>query len=150
MIARNSRDRLSQALRQYVSGVITNDDLDEIEVDERDPGVVAVKDQAWFLYDDRWQHRARGHHYLARPARDEIGCWILFLHSDLEYPWPDYHFIPAIDWPMSVLTLGWWSRRKKRQLQQYNAAGDIAVWPFATRADYEYALAHPKLFAKGG
>ena len=43
MIDRKGRDRLALALRRYVVGRITNDDLEETEIDQRDRGAVAVK-----------------------------------------------------------------------------------------------------------
>jgi hypothetical protein len=147
MIDRPSRDRLATALRQYVSGRITNDDLDDIEVDWRDRGAVAVKERAWCLYDDNYQHRAVGKHFLVRPARDEIGRWILFLHSDHEYTWPQFSFFQIVNWPLNLLTLGWWERRKQVRFDEFKAAGDFSVWPFVTRQDYDSALSHPKYLA---
>lgn len=43
MIHRESRDRVALALRRYAVGRIANDDLDDMEVDWRDRGAVAVK-----------------------------------------------------------------------------------------------------------
>ena len=147
MIDRTSRDRLATALRLYVSGRITNDDLDDIDVDWRDRGAVAIKERAWCLYDDNYQHRAVGKHYLARPARDEIGRWILFLHSDHEYTWPQFSFFQIVNWPLNFLTLGWWGRRKQERFDEFMAAGDFSVWPFVTRQDYDSALRNPKYLA---
>jgi hypothetical protein len=144
VIDRASRDRLATALRQYVSGRVTNDDLDDIEVDERDRGAVAVKERAWCLYDDTYQHKAVGDHYLPRPARDEIGRWILFLHSDLEYMWPHFSFMQIVNWPMDLLTFGWWQKRKNRRFDEFTKAGDFTVWPFVVRKDYDTALGHPR------
>jgi hypothetical protein len=56
VIHRDSRDRLAEALRRYVCGDISNDELDEVEVDWRDRGAVAVKEMAWRLYDDTREH----------------------------------------------------------------------------------------------
>ena len=56
MIHRESRDRLAEALRQYVSGRITNDDLDSVDVDWRDRGAIAIQCMAWQLYDDMRTH----------------------------------------------------------------------------------------------
>jgi hypothetical protein len=92
MVHRASRNKLAEALRQYVSGRITNDDLDDIQVDWRDNGAVAIKERSWLLYDDTYNHRATGKHALTGPARTEIARWILFLHSDREYTWPQYSF----------------------------------------------------------
>ena len=148
MIDRTSRNGLAAALRHYVSGVITNDDLDEVDVDWRDRGAAVIKDRSWCLYDDTHQHRATGRHYLSKPARDEIGRWILFLHSDLEYTWPEFNFIRTVFWPMNLLTFGWWERRKQKRFEEFTMAGEFSVWPFVSRADYEQALAKPKYLAE--
>jgi hypothetical protein len=144
MIDRAYRDNLATALQQYVSGRITNDDLDEIGVDWRDRGAVAVKERAWSLYDDTYQHRAVGRHPLPRSARDEIDRWILFLHSDLEYVWPQFSFFQIVNWPLSLLTFGWWEMRKQRKFHEFMAAGDFSVWPFVAKEDYDMALRNPR------
>lgn len=144
MIDQPSRDKLAAALRHYVSGCITNDDLDDLEVDWRDSGAVAVKERAWGLYTDTYQHRAVGEHYLSKPARDEIARWILFLHSGLEYTWPRFAFDQIINWPMNLLSFGWWERHKQKVFEEFMAAGDFSVWPFVKGNDYETALEHPR------
>jgi hypothetical protein len=52
MICRQSRDQLAIALRRYVAGRISNDDLDGIVVDWSDRGAFAVKQADWALYSD--------------------------------------------------------------------------------------------------
>jgi hypothetical protein len=148
MIDRASRIRLAEVLRHYVSGRISNYDLDEVEVDWRDRGASAIQGRAWSLYDDTYQHRATDCHYLSKPAREEISRWILFLHSNLEYTWPEYDFRQVVNWPMNALTFGWWEREKQKRFEQFTHAGDYSVWPFVSHADYEQALANPKYFAK--
>src|SRR5262245_56478952 len=147
MIDRASRNRLATALRRYVSGRITNDDLDCIAVDWRDRGAVAVSQRAWALYDDNYQHRATGKHYLGKSARDEVSRWIIYLHSDVEYTWPEFSFIQIVNPFMNILTFGWSEARKERRFQEFQAAGDYSVWPFATEADHRIALDRPKFFA---
>ena len=147
MIDRPSRDRLATALRRYVSGRITNDDLDDIEVDWRDSGADAIKQRAWGLYDDTYQHHAVGSHYITKPSREEIGRWILFLHSDNEYTWPLFNFRTIVNWPLDLLSGGWWERPKEKRFAEYKSAGDYSVWPFSSRPDYEAALERPKYFA---
>ena len=139
---------LAEALRHYVSGLITNDDLDEVDVDWRDRGAAAVKDRSWGLYDDTYQHRATGRHYFSKPDRDEIGRGILFLHSDREYTWPEFNFLQVVNWPMNLLTFGSWERRKEERFKSFKTAGDYNVWPFVSRAEYQQALAQPKYFAR--
>jgi hypothetical protein len=147
MIDRPSRDSLATALGQYVSGRITNDDFDDVAVDWRDSGADAVKRRAWGLYDDTYQHLATGRHYITKPSREEIGRWILFLHSDNEYTWPHFNFRTIFNWPLNLLSAGWWESRKKKRFEDFKTAGDYSVWPFASRQDYEASLENPKYFA---
>jgi len=69
MVDRLSRDKLAEALRQYVSGRITNDTLDDIKVDKKDHGAVAVKEAAWYLYDDLHEHKAMDNFYIDKKDR---------------------------------------------------------------------------------
>ena len=62
MIHRESRDRLAEALRHYVSGQITNFKLDTVKIDKRDRGAYAVSEATWGLYDDMSKHKATGHY----------------------------------------------------------------------------------------
>ena len=145
MIHRESRKVLAEALRHYVSGQITNDDLDSVEVDWRDRGAIAVKEMAWSLYDDLEQHKATEKHYLNDEARREIAKWVVFLHSDNEYLWPEYSFIQIINWPMNILTLGWWERMKKKKWEQFLEAGEYEAWPFCSKAELKKAVSKPRL-----
>jgi len=147
MIHRQSRDALALAIRRYVSGRITNDDLDDIAVDWRDRGAAAVKEMAWNLYDDNDNHRAVGKHHLNKSVRREIARWIVFLHSDQEYIWPEYSFIQIWNWPANLLTFGWWERWKSRRLQAFKEAGDFSVWPFTRRADFVEVVLRPRLLS---
>lgn len=147
MIHRDSRDRLAEALRQYVSGRITNDDLDEVEVDWRDRGAVAVKEMAWQLYDDLSTHYVEGDLNRNSKGRKGIARWVTFLYSDREYLWPEYSFIQIVNWPMNLLTFGWWERMKKKRWEEFLEAGDFDVWPFCAREDLEAIRSRPRLLA---
>lgn len=142
MTDRGSRDRLALALRRYVSGRITNDDLDAVDVDHRDPGVAAVQHAAWFLYDDLREHRVEGSIPRGSELRRDVARWILFLRSDEEYFWPDRPGSGILDlfsWPLNVLTLGGWARRRKRACEAFLAAGDPGAWPFISQEQLERA-----------
>lgn len=144
MIHRSSRDSLALALRRYAARRIANDDLDAVEVDWRDRGAVAVKEAAWCLYDDNYQHKAEGRNAIDRETRREIARWVVFLHSDQASLWPEYKRAGLVDGPMNILTFGWWERHKNQRWLQYQAAGDIAVWPFGRRAAADDAIRRPK------
>lgn len=147
MINRDSRDRLAIALRRYSAGLITNDDLYEVQVDWRDRGAVAVKEMSWRLYSDHKQHYAKDEHSLTREVKREIARWIAFLYTDREYLWPEYSFIQIVNWPMNLLTFGWWERWKKRRWEQFLEAGDFSIWPFCSKAELEEAIGSPRLLA---
>jgi len=149
MIDRQSRNRLAEALRHYVAGQITNDDLYTVEVDWRDRGAQAVWSMAWGLYDDLSKHKATGPHYLNKNDRREIARWIAFLYSDEEYVWPEYNLLQIVNWPLNVLTFGWWERMKKRKWGQFLEAGDFSVWPFCKREQLDRILHEPKLLSGG-
>jgi len=147
MIHRESRDLLAQALRHYAAGVITNDDLDSVDVDWRDRGAVAVKEMAWGLYDDTHSHYVDERIPRNSEIRKVMVRWIAFLYSDEEYIWPEYSFIQFLNWPLNVLTLGWWKRMKQRRWEQFLEAGDFEVWPFCRREDLERIRRRPRLLS---
>jgi hypothetical protein len=147
VIHRESRARLAETLRQYVTGRVSNDDLDEVDVDWRDRGAVAVKEMAWRLYDDTRHHHVEGRLPKGSEERRLVATWIAFLHSDAEYLWPQYSFIQIVNWPMNLVTFGWWERMKRKRWEQFLEAGDFTAWPFCRRGDLEAVARRPKLLA---
>lgn len=147
MICRQSRDRLALALRRYVAGRLNNDELDFIKVDRSDRGAVAVKQMAWGLYDDRKNHYAAGRYAIDRDSRRAVARWIVFLHSDQEYRWPNYSLAQIFNWPLNLMTFGWWERRKRRCRDEFKQAGDWAAWPFITTVDLTASASKPRYLA---
>jgi hypothetical protein len=147
MICRQSRDRLALALRRYVAGRMSNDDLDSVEVDWRDRGAVAVKQMAWRLYSDTKHHYAKGRHAINSDGKRIVAKWIVFLHGDMEYLWPDYSFVQIINWPLNLLTFGWWENRKGVRRKEFEQAGDFAAWPFVAMTELNDATKSPRYLA---
>jgi hypothetical protein len=146
MIHKPSRDALALALRRFAAGRIHNDALDEIDVDWRDRGAVAVKEAACHLYSDTRQHYAAGKDRLPRETRRIVARWIVFLHSRREYLWPEYSFIQIVNWPVNLLTFGWWERRKEARWKEFQEAGDFEAWPFIRAAELGRAVRRPRFF----
>jgi hypothetical protein len=151
MIARDSRNRLAEALRHYVSGRITNDELfaASVSVDRRDREAVAVKMAAWLLYDDLKTHFVENRLPPRSEARREVARWIVFLHSDVEYIWPGSPaaFVNMFHNVVNFLTFGWWWRRTVGKWEQRVENGRYSMWPFSGRAEFEQAINQPKLLA---
>jgi len=148
MVHRESRDKLAEAIRHYVSGQIINEDLAEVEIDWRDRGAVSVQQMAGGLYSDLRNHKAIGKHKIEKEGRSEIARWIAFLYSNQEYLWPEYSFIQIVNWPMNIITFGWWEKMKKRKWEQFLQAGNFEVWPFCSKEELERVVKTPKLLAK--
>ena len=148
MIHRASRRRLALALRRYAAGHTTNNDLDSVDVDWRDRGAVAIAGMAWRLYDDSFTHRAVGRHALNRELRRTVARWVVFLHSDEEYLWPEYNFVEVSSGMGSILTLGWWGRHKARRWQEFTEAGQFEHWPFISRDQELTAMAKSRFMGR--
>ena len=150
MIDRKYRDKLAETLRHYVSGQITNDDLDDVATDSSDQGAIAVQEMTWCLYSDMYPHRAKGRHYLNKEARHIIARWIAFLYSEQEYQWPEYSFDEGEILGLNIITFGWYKRMKQKKWQRFKAAGDFDFWPFCRKEDFQNVLRKPKLLANRG
>ena len=114
-----------------------------------DPAVHAVFiGGPWFLYHDLVRYRLSGAHRLSPAVRREAARWVLFLKSDLPYEWPVERrgVVGSLVWvAVNVLTLGSFARRAQ---QRFAHSGEIAVWPFVRRSDYEAALKEPLYLCK--
>ena len=136
MIDRISRDKLAETLRQYVSGRVTNDTLDDLKINNEDYGVKAIKDASWFLYDDLYEHKAVRKNRIVKDNRHEVSKWIIFLQSNEEYLWPIPSTLQKIG---SILTLGFYKLNTLSKEEK-------EAWPFFTNESLENALKKPKLF----
>lgn len=96
MIDRVARDQLAAQLRHLASGLISNDQFEEMLAVSEDRGVREVREAAWMLYTDLREQWLRGKDALAPRSRRAVARWIVFLHSDLEYEWPKH------PWPSST------------------------------------------------
>lgn len=134
-----ARRRLAEALRALLTGQITNDEF-EARVPKRsvDHVVSEVFWRAWGLYSDLWEYRLRGRYKVVPEAREQVARWVVFLETDLPYEWPRWPVLAVL--VANLLTLGLAGVLARRWLAR---VGDLAVWPFLCRADYEQALAVP-------
>ena len=155
MVDRDARDRAAQLLRNFVSGKITNDEFADGCPSTLDRAIVAIWDTAWVLYDDLSEHRLTGRHRLTSDMRRICVRWILFLHNNHEYEWPDT-ILPGID-PATRTEQSFWRRLfglpstllEPEVARRFLASGHYPVWPFVSAKDYSQALQNPRLLSVG-
>lgn len=168
MVDRERRKKLALHLRHLSVGLISNDDFEdrimedvtdgwlpeqyhrakEAKVD--DPIILPMLELCWCLYSDTKRHKLTGGNSLTDEQLKDIARYILFLHSDMEYEWPYIDVTnPLIkfsfkDLLLAVLTLGQnirdENKKRKQQIEELEGKGDMAVWPFFHRHDYEEQL----------
>ena len=168
MIDKERRKKLALHLRHLSVGLITNDDFEERVMDDvtsgrlpeqyyrskeaknDDPIIMPMLELCWCLYDDTRRHKLIGRHKLTDEQLKDIARYILFLHSDFEYEWPYIDGTnPLIKFSfknllLTILTLGQnireESKKRKQQIEELEGKGDMDVWPFFRREDYEEQL----------
>jgi hypothetical protein len=145
VIDRNARENLAQAIRAFVSGNISNVVFEERVLSKKTKDIAINEiffSGAWHLYSDGYLHKFDSQQQLSASDKSSISRWILFLNHDFVYKWPTLKL-----WQLALcfLTFG----LAKRCFQsRHESIGDIDVWPFFTRSDYEWALQNPK-YLKG-
>lgn len=145
MIDRAGRDRLAECIHQLAAGVVTNHEFENKgEFKSADEAIRAVFwGGPWLLYDDFPNYRLRGNRRLNPAVRKEAARWVLFLKSDLPYEWPVNRrgvLSAVLHAVANLVTLGLVARRAQRNFER---GGDITIWPFLRRTDYEAALRRP-------
>lgn len=151
MIDRNARDQLAESVRALAAGLISNDEFEDkrLPYSNEDPAIFEIySNGAWCLYSDLQEYRLRGRHKLDKRTKAVVARWVLFLKTDLPYEWPVatpgqglLHLLA------NVLTLGLANGYFSRKFQ---SSGEVEVWPFIRRSDYETALSSPPYLHQGG
>jgi hypothetical protein len=136
MVDRHARDIATGVLRQFMDGLITNEEYErKFPRNRRDPALWAIHSEMWSCYSDLREHTLTGKHTLSGEARAFFERCLLFLNTDLEFQWP----LPKIGLRyvgIRLLGFGWLlDRLDKKEM----SVGDIEVWPFLKKTDYEEA-----------
>ena len=144
MIDRQARDSAAEKLRHFAAGRISNDALEDSWPTSRCDLAVSqlFRGGAWYLYSDTRRYRLVGRDRLSRETRREVARWIVFLKTDLPYEWPTPRAWSQIFMLLTnLLTLGLAGMIFRRWFARH---GEIAVWPFLRRSDFEEALSSPR------
>jgi len=145
-IDRDTRNKAASLLTRILEGKITNYQLEDEWPTSPADRLFSSADKAlpiiidalsWGYYDERPEMP------LSRDIFEKCNPGLLerclfFLQSDLEYKWPNFHFV-RIKIPLLDDLLG---REKKwqRRFEEFKSHGDFDVWPFLRCGDYEREL----------
>jgi len=118
----------------FSQGSISNRDYERrFPKSKNDPALLAIYSNTWFSYSDTSEHTLSGKHALKEEQRATVERCILFLRSNLEFQWP----VPKFRLRYALLRLLGFGRALEGQEKQEMSIGDVDVWPFFRRAEYE-------------
>lgn len=148
MINKKGRRQLALYTRRYLSGQISNFDLEASEPEpEGDDAIIEVfANGIYQLYSDEKNHFCVGIHAISKAERATVARWLLFLYSDYVYEWPSYKG-SSLRRAVQVVTLSF-PKRFLFGSEDFKMAGDFSIWPFIRRSDYNEALRHPPFFSQ--
>ena len=134
MIDRAARDTFADLITRFVAGEISNDEFESAIPFSEDAAIFEIyRWGGWFLYDDLQEYSLSGEAALSPEMQAIVARWVLFLHTELEYEWPE---------PQEIT----WKTKLLRRWGIKVAAGPSllsptaqAVWPFANQAQWDQA-----------
>jgi len=134
MINRHARDIAADAVRDFMGGSISNREYERrFPTAKDDQALWAIHTALWSGYSDVSEHTMTGKHALNDEGRALVERCILFLRSDVEFQWPP----PKFRVQYGLLRLLGLGRIVKRWEDEDMSIGDMKVWPFLTKAEYE-------------
>jgi len=134
MVNRQARDTAAEVLREFRDGSISNREYERRYPRAKDdPALWGIYSQVWFCYSDSSEHGLTGKHALTGEGRALINRCLLFLASNLEFEWPATKL--RIWFPF--LRLIGFGRIVNRKIEKQMSIGDVDVWPFLKKSDYE-------------
>lgn len=146
MVDRKSRAIGARLVRQFLSGKIDSDDLEnDWPTKSADRALGAVGSMIWLFCDDHRPRRMIGKEAALPEEAELLERYACFLDTDLAYEWPEDNFIRISGLgPLVFLSLGllWpvhhWIRSRNRKFDERMAAhGDLKVWPFSKPQDWD-------------
>ncbi len=145
-----TRKLLAEQMRHFGAGVTTVNQFEtttEAEDLNGDAALLPIWCAVWCCYDDFRTVRMRGEWKIEGDARRAWARCILFLQTGQRYEWPDGFFgrLSFFQKILNLLTFGWIGRRLKPEIERREREfGDIEVWPFRYRWEFEEAKRTPK------
>ncbi len=146
LIDRKARDKAAELVRRFVRGQISNFEFEGETPNTVDRGVLAIVHSLWCFYDDFEEHKLSGKRAFPVETKKQLIRWIVFLHTDEEYLWPEISY-PGV----RPTEHGFFSRlfKEPEKEREFMKAGDYSVWPFISKDMFNRARKNPKLLGRG-
>jgi hypothetical protein len=144
VIDRAARDIAAEVVRRFISGQITNLDFEEKMPSSCDRAISAIEVSLWPFYDDLKSHKLSGAWRIPDETKSEMARWVIFLHTNEEYLWPEVAF-PGIR-PLHHGFISKMFGGPERE-QKFMQAGIYSVWPFFSNESFQLAKQNPVLLA---
>ena len=148
-----ARKLASQLFRNFIAGKVPNNEFEDRQPITDDRAIDAIWHTAWVFYTDRKKHRLEGPYRLPPDQKRACVRWLLFLHGDLPYEWPDM-YLPGIDPAARINNNNSFWRRlfshqdlRKTDAHGFLSAGHYPVWPYIRVSDYKQSLSSPKFLS---
>lgn len=140
MIDHLARNKLAAEIRHFVAGLTDNFAFDNrvFAIQSQDAGVINIRHEMWFIYDDLSRHKLKGEWSLSAQDKAIVLRCILFLKSDFEYRWPNKQNV--LQSLLGLLTFGFASAFFE---SKWKASGSWEVWPFLTIEELDAANCNP-------
>lgn len=150
MVDREERDLLVESLRQMLKGNLSVKEYDKKEeyfMVSKDKAVLEIVAEMSWVCDDIalsfWSHKKRVKYHA-----EFIEHCILFLSTNLEYEWPEMKQNNPFKRLISLLTFYIFPRFREPSQEslnrKYRSSGDVDVWPFLRKEDFEQANCNVK------
>jgi len=134
MIDRPARDVAAKLLEDFISGSISNYKYNQsFPTSKIDSALWPIYVNVWFCYSDVGEYTLTGKRALSPEQRALCERSILFLRSNLEFQWPP----PEFRLRYGLMRLLGFGRVLKQRESKEMSIGDLEVWPFLKRSEYE-------------
>jgi len=126
----------------FAAGTVSSREMDgDFPSDKDDRALAGIWEHLWPFWDDLRNHTLTGKDSPTPEMRAMMDRCIAFLESDLEYEWPPYRWASLKLILLRALRL----RKKaaeveKRETEELAKFGDLEVWPFVRKEDWERAV----------
>lgn len=146
MVNREKREVARRLLDEFLKREITGEELaDSYPRDKADAAIGAIYERVWGYWDDGDTGRRVPQGQQQGEARAVFERCMAFLDSNLEYEWPPVRWFKVSMALLRACGFRSMAERKAREsLNQIRSHGNLEVWPFIRKEDYERFSSRPR------